>query len=270
MIIKNDIRPNKLLKSYISRYWSWESDDSRIYSLPLLAPGTGAELIFHYGDSFSVRNSNTVIPEAHLLSLRNRSIDLTESNNIGIFSVRFRAGMLRYFTNIPLGDLFDSFINIEDIWGIDGKVLQDKILNCDSFDKRVSITEDFLLTKLRNRFSENELIDFAVDKIYSLNGFNQLSDISEELNISTRHFQRIFKKHLGESPKSIFKKSRFEHTIKSLLITKESNYLDTALNYGYYDQSHFIKDMNQYLMKSPKDFFIEKNFMSHFYNNSIQ
>jgi len=53
--------------------------------------------------------------------------------------------------------------------------------------------------------------------------------------------------------------------LKPLLINKEKHYLSTALDKGYFDQMHFIKEFKYFMRCTPSGFLQEKNFMSHFY-----
>jgi AraC-like DNA-binding protein len=54
-----------------------------------------------------------------------------------------------------------------------------------------------------------------------------------------------------------------------LLLQRKRKYLDVALEHGYYDQSHFLKEFKNYVSEYPTSFLQEQNFMSHFYNEKL-
>ena len=116
-------------------------------------------------------------------------------------------------------------------------------------------------------YKRNEgLIDFALQRIYSRYDLIRVADVAEELGISRRHFQKMFNRSAGTSPKSFHRNARFQHTIKQLILDRQSDYLPYALSSGYYDQSHFIKDFQFFTGTTPTSFLQEDNFRSHFYN----
>ena len=54
--------------------------------------------------------------------------------------------------------------------------------------------------------------------------------------------------------------------MRHLLLARETDYLDAALERGYYDQAHFIREFEAFAKESPGRFLTPRNFMSHFYN----
>ena len=99
--------------------------------------------------------------------------------------------------------------------------------------------------------------------------YHALQEIIAKSELSPRHFQRRIHESLGMSPKSFCRLARFQHTIRDLLLRKETDYLGAAIDRGYYDQAHFIKDFKSFTQETPGTFLQKKNFMSHFYNTKL-
>lgn len=263
-----NLKPAPCLRQYISRYWVWEDE----ISLPRLLPGTGTELMFHYGQPLHGKKHTGeafTVPSCYIISPRQGYYNLEPRKSMGFFSVRFRAGAFRYFCSVPGSELINSFIDIKDIWGKQGQAFGQQVVEARNLEERISIIEKALIHFLDTYHRSEDWLDMAVKKVlYSYNAVN-IQAISRQLFISQRQLERKFKESVGITPKGFQRISRFEAVIKQLLLNRQPNYLTTALQNGYYDQSHFIKDFNAYVGEQPSTFLQNENFMSHFYNRTL-
>lgn len=166
-------------------------------------------------------------------------------------------------------DLIDAFIDISDLWGLKGMEFGEKVLAANTIDGRIKIIESFLMEFLLKYNKQEQWLDAAVKKAFY--EFNTLgcADVSCELSIGHRQLQRKFKEATGVNLKTFLRISRFESVIKELLLKKQKNYLSIALNQGFFDQAHFIKEFKSCVGEQPSAFLQDKNFMSHFYNTRM-
>jgi len=265
------IKPRRELQTYIERYWGWESaDDVR---LPTLLPGTGAELIFHYGAPFIVASSEDDaflrVSLAHLLCVRSRPYCLRACLPLGFLAVRFRAGAFRHFCRISLEELNDSTCGIGDIWGKAGQELAQRIGDAPTLQARIDYLESHLLECFSRYAQTNAYIDIALNQLYCHHNVVQIESLAKQMRMSRRHFERTFKNTVGVSPKLFQRLSRFQQTVRDLLLANETSYLPMALAHGYYDQSHFIKEFRALAQDTPSSFLQPATFLSHFYNKSM-
>lgn len=263
------VPPGNLLHPYVDRYWGWESVGKNEISLPKVLPGTGVELIFHYRDvSFrgEHRSQTLSTPMCHIAHLKTSPFQLYPNRNIGFLSVRFRCGAFRHFCPFPSSELMDTFASADEIWGQTGAELSQRIIEADNLQHRILLLEHYL-TCFLHRFKRAEArTDYAINRLYYSSSTTRPQDIAKELELSPRHFQRLIREALGMSPKKFCVMARFQQTIRELLLQKETDYLNIALEAGYYDQAHFINDFREFAKETPSAFLQKKNFMSHFYN----
>ncbi|MBB6498759.1 helix-turn-helix transcriptional regulator [Pedobacter cryoconitis] len=257
--------PSTELKPYIDRYWSWDNngEQNEVY-MPVIPPATGIELFIHHKDPFVIDHKGKLSPDVLFFSSLTSSAILP-SQNVGFVAVRFRAGMFRHFTDIPLAELNGHFINMQNIWGHQGKEVFEKISNCVPLSDKICILEKFLTNRLAMNNNINPLWDHVINELYKSEGDIVSARFSKYLNISYRHFRRKFIEQTGIAPKQFQQLSRFHATIKPLLLTGNKKYLTVALDNSYFDQNHFIKEFKQYMQVTPSVFLQEKNFRSHFY-----
>ncbi len=263
------IKPDRLLLPFVSRYWSWQGEGV----LPGAPSGTGAESMPHFnGASVSTRQSQEYVslPLYSMLLLPRRcQFELDTSSFVDFISVRFRAGALRHFCAIPIIELVDlNSLTAKEIWGEAGFELEMRLLEADSFLTRIEIIEYFLLQQLCIHQKKQQIwFDHIIGQLYyDAQNEEGLRSVIQQAGISHRYFQKVFKLNTGVSPKHFQCITRFEHTLRTLMLTQSKDYLPLALENGYYDQSHFIKDFKRFTCQTPLSFLQEENFRTHFYN----
>lgn len=74
--------------------------------------------------------------------------------------------------------------------------------------------------------------------------------IAEELAISTRQLERLFKKFLSSSPKAYFNRMRLERA-RNLLVQTELSVIEIAVATGFASPSHFCKLFRAHFGRSP-------------------
>ena len=254
------------LKPYIDRYWSWDSDgeaQKEIY-MPVIPPAAGLELFVHYQQPFSIATVGQLPPSVLVFSAE-KSSPILPADNVGFIAIRFRAAMFRHFTVIPLAEMNGHYIDMQTIWGQPGKAAFERVSNASSLPEKVCLLEQFLLTQLHRNNKHDAAWDAAIARLYKSRGETELMAFARQMNMSYRHFRRKFIEQTGVAPKQFQQLARFHATIKPLLLGSNKNYLAQALDNGYFDQTHFIKEFKRYLQVTPSAFLQQKNFMSHFY-----
>ncbi|MFT3784419.1 MAG: helix-turn-helix transcriptional regulator [Nibricoccus sp.] len=258
------------LRPFIDRIWSWESDSAA--PLPLLLPGTGAELIFQYRAPLAVKENNrlrVLKDRALIFCLRSRACQLVATGPIGFISARLRGEALRHFAAAPITQWIDGFTPMEIGVGSAMASLLPQLETAPGFAARASLLEASLARILSNRPPARSLMDRAVAQLYYEAGTVKVAAVADQLNMSARHFERLFRDATGLSPKRFQRVARFHHTMRRLLLTQTTDYLPTALENGFYDQAHFIHECRAFTDKTPNTLLSEERFLSHFYNQSL-
>lgn len=247
------ILPCEALRPYVDRYWLWDMADSGA-GLPVMLPGTGAELIF-------LRDSH-----ACLVCIRSQVFRFEGFRAGGLFSVRIRSGAVRHFCRIPLEDLFDRPVGLEDIWGVEGRMLEEAIWAAPDDTMRARLLDAWLMARLRENARSSPEVELAIWHLYYGHQTVRIDALAERLGMSRRHFERLFRQHLGMTPKSFQRTARFHLTVRDMLLSGSASSLEVALDHGYYDQSHFIRDFESFVGVSPLRFLTHSADRPHFYN----
>ena len=86
-------------------------------------------------------------------------------------------------------------------------------------------------------------------------GTSNLDDLSEQVYVSKRQLQRTFQDKLGCGPKAYSRMLRFRDAIHFMRQHPDSRMTDVAHDFGYADQSHFIREFKDFTGQNPRTFF---------------
>lgn len=97
--------------------------------------------------------------------------------------------------------------------------------------------------------NQSELSYSYLATILGAKGKISVQELAEQHALSIRHFQRKFKDYYGLSPKKFINLIRFKALYKACVL--QANKSLSFLDFGYYDQMHFIKDFRKQLGTTP-------------------
>lgn len=94
----------------------------------------------------------------------------------------------------------------------------------------------------------------AIRAIAATEGKQQIATIASLINVSPRHLQRCFKEAVGLSPKEYALVRRARHTLKRVAFDHgaEAGVARVAVEAGYADQAHLVRDVEQLLYGTPE------------------
>ena len=85
-------------------------------------------------------------------------------------------------------------------------------------------------------------IQRAITHLRQHHGNANLDWLADQTNLSIRHFRRLTLSLTGLSPKHLARILRFRRALHLKTIDPNSTWTSAALNAGYFDQAHFIRD----------------------------
>jgi AraC-like DNA-binding protein len=264
--------PSPELRPFIDRFWGWEADSSEAIRLPTLLPGTGAELYFHYGTPFHCESGNgatsTSLGQGHLLCIRRKPLALMPNADLGFIAVRFKIGMLHRFTPIPATELMDASPSVEELWGQTGADLLRHLSYGADQRERIALIQSFLIGKLRDD-SADLLIEQGLSQLYRRATELTVDALATQAGLGRRQLERRWRAFSGQTPNDMRCLSRFQHTVRQLMLNPSADTTDVALANGYYDQAHFIHDFRARVGSSPEKYLQLARGKTHFYNTPL-
>lgn len=249
--------PAPALLPYVKCYWSLEAPAAEQASRDRIFPDGCMELVFHYGDLFrkyTAGKAGVIQPRSFVHGQLTQFMELEATGSAGIFSVRFRPGGVRPFMAVGLHEITGAYASTADLWGNDGRVLEDRVLHaCDNL-RRVKVVEDFLLRRLA-RVAVPPKAAHAIRVIAETNGMMDMERLARVCGVSRRHLERVVMPVVGVSPKVLARVVRFQYMLSMLERGGAGNLTSLALEGGFYDQAHFVRDFKEFTGFSPGQYF---------------
>jgi AraC-like DNA-binding protein len=260
------------LIDFVKCYWTLESEKENTPKINTIVPDGTMKLIFHYGDTYKHHPNNKeciILPKCFLIGQLTRPYVVEPLGVTGSFVVRFHPNGFEPFTTIPIKEMENTAIPIDQLFGHEGRLIGSNILNAKSTEERILLIETFLLQRLKNKITIDNVVKSTVETILDTEGQFKVKDFSTKTKINRRQLSRKFSSAIGLSPKQLSKTIRIQATLKKLLTNEVSSLTDLAYQNEYYDQAHFIKDFKEFTGLTPKEFYGDDLKMSLIFDTKI-
>lgn len=256
-------QPHPDLESLVSCYWTLEVPDENDKERQLIIPDGCIEMAFILGDDikrYTTQDEFILQPRAMVLGQTIEPFFIEPTGYVNTFAIRFYPYGFANFVTTPIKNLANKETPIELLFGENtAKELEQKIIQATDSKQRIEIVENFLLEKLNDKTTVDNIVKRTVDALISSNGTESILTILKEDLSKRRQLERNFKKQIGVSPKQLGKVIRLQTALKMLLNKKTDTLTNIAYESEYFDQAHFIKDFKEFTGINPKDFLGNEN-----------
>ncbi|UFH46628.1 helix-turn-helix domain-containing protein [Flavobacterium galactosidilyticum] len=256
-------KPHSDLEALVKFYWTLEVPFDRNNQKQKIIPDGCIEMTFNLGDKIKRYTSETEFifnPNAMVMGQRTKSYFIEPVGNVDTIAICFYPHGFSNFVNLPLENLVDQETPIQDVFNeIQANVLEENIIKSTSTKERIGIIETFLLNKLNEEATIENIVKTTVDTLLTTNGNISINVILKDNLSKRRQLERHFKKQIGISPKQLGKVIRLQATLQMLVSKKSETLTDIAYENEYFDQNHFIKDFKEFVGITPKEFLGNEN-----------
>ncbi|MBT1711195.1 helix-turn-helix transcriptional regulator [Fulvivirgaceae bacterium PWU5] len=253
------------LKSLVKCYWTLEVSADSDAEKQRIVPDGCIEMAFILGDDikrFTSGDNFILQPRAMVLGQTTEPFYIQPTGYVNTFAVRFYPYGFANFVSTPLKNLANKETPIEDLFGeAHSKELAQKIIPARHAQQRIEIIEEFLLSKLNEKATLDNIVKTTVETLLSTNGSSSISAILKEDLSKRRQLERKFLKQIGISPKQLGKVIRLQAALKMLLSQQTETLTSIAYESEYYDQAHFIKDFKEFTGTNPRDFLEDRQLL---------
>jgi len=170
-----------------------------------------------------------------------------------IIGVKFNLGVLAKRLPCSIDKAFDSEFEAANIFKCDQQKLIKNTLNANSDEASVA----YLSQKLRDNVVQVDPLLIKVqtlaEQIKNNNDIDRVEMLAELSHTLIRSLQRMLKTYVGLSPKWLIRKYRLHHALE-MLESEQLSLTELAANLDYADQSHLIRDFNEFLNITPKQY----------------
>src|SRR5215475_2841182 len=232
--------PSAALDQYVEHYWVVEWD------LRGLAPERAETLPHPSVHMVFERDGGSLIWGA----ARAKFSRLLEDKG-GVFAVKFTPGGFYPFAGVPVSRFSDRTVSLHDVFGAEGDDLDRAVLAESEDLSRITVIEDFLRAR---RPEPDENVTRVTEIVYAVakdRGILKAQDLVDRYGVNKRTLQRLFARYVGVSPKWVMQRYRLHEAAGQLAAGASVSQATIALNLGYSDQAHFVRDFKAIVGVSP-------------------
>ncbi|HET6569110.1 MAG TPA: helix-turn-helix domain-containing protein [Rhodothermales bacterium] len=171
-----------------------------------------------------------------------------------VFAVKFRPGGFYPFVNVPVSRFRGGPRSLREVLGVDGRGLQEAILSCGDEARMVALAEGFVRERLPERDETVDVVAGIVGRIMEDRTITKVDDVTARMGVNKRWLQRVFSRYVGVSPKWVIRRYRLHEAADLLAEGGEVDWPQVALDLGYFDQAHFIKDFKGLVGVPPAEY----------------
>lgn len=181
--------------------------------------------------------------------LQARQVELLENHHY--FGVRFTPGVIPGFVNALAEELTEQELNLLEVTPLAQRFIEEVIktpllseqikvfnryLAADTLDKTADLTAAVIHTVLQHKG------DIRVQQLEQLSGY------------TTRTIHRQFTQDTGMTPKAFCRIIRCQAALHSINSEQDLSFSELAMELGFTDQSHFLRDFKKLVSTTPHDY----------------
>lgn len=257
--------PHTDLASLVRTYWwlSGEADPDGAAD-PALPDGS-PELIVNLGDPWeqiAPDGSRRTQPRAFLVGQILRPMAVRPTGRIALVAVRFEAHGAALVTEeiaaltdrwVPLAALCATSPGATSPRATTLLALPRQLADAAEMDAQTTVLDDALRALMASAPPVDSLVGDAVRTIRASQGAAEIDGLARSLGVSVRTLQRRFVAATGISPKLLARIVRFQRVFAAWR-EEPASLSRVALESGYYDQSHLVRDFRDFAGAPPAGF----------------
>jgi len=172
-----------------------------------------------------------------------------------IRAVKFRAGAARLlFRMRPIASFTDLIVPLETAFD-DARSIEEEVLAAPGDDEGLACIERWLSSHLDpSRLPQAELAAMIVERIAREPDLSTMARVALASGLSARPLQRLFREHVGASPKWVIRRLRLQEAALRLERGDVGSLAALAAELGYSDHGHFSRDFKAASGRSPAEF----------------
>jgi AraC-like DNA-binding protein len=231
--------PSSDLDQYVEHYWVVEWDlRGRAPERAETLPHPSVHMIFERGGRSRIRGPARA------------KFSVVLKGHGGVFAVKFTPGGFHPFARVSVSRFTDTVVSLRHVFGASGVDLGRAVLAERTSLSRINVVETFLRAC---RPTPDDNVRWVAEIVYTAakeRGIVKVDDLVDRFGLNKRRLQRLFARYVGASPKWVIQRYRL-HEAAEQLAADGADHAALALQLGYSDQAHFIRDFKAIVGVSP-------------------
>jgi len=166
--------------------------------------------------------------------------------------VYFRPAQASPFVHMPISELTDRIVGVDDVWRGEDAALPARLCELDE-TARIDRLEARLVERLAEHRRRAVALDMAslTDSVLRRGGAVTVAQLARAAGVSRQHLARVFHERVGVSPKTYCNLARFHSGLVYAGCGDRVDWAHAAAGLGYSDQSHMIAEFRRFSSLTP-------------------
>jgi AraC-like DNA-binding protein len=248
--------PRAELADFVEKLWLSESPPQphareRILpdgSMTLVVNLTDDEVRLHEPDGACTR-----LRGASVHGARAAPFVLDTARRSHVVGIHFKPGGAYPFFGVSAGELRGRHLALPDLWGAAADALRSELLEAHTDAERFATLERALVRRVAAAPPRRHAgMLAALRALASSAPPERIATLADRLGVSPRLLTRRFEDEVGLAPKRLSRILRFQRALGALASPARSpNLARVALDAGYFDHAHFVRDFRAFAGTSP-------------------
>ncbi|MEM6524280.1 MAG: helix-turn-helix domain-containing protein [Bacteroidota bacterium] len=264
-LIFEKIQPTEALSSIVKEYWHVENDESYDIVRQKIIPDGYTEIIMHYKDPYRINIEGIWKTQSKFL-LAGQITDhffIENTGCSGMYGIKFQPTGLNTLFNLWMDHHINKVNELQSVLGKKADIFIEGGYKMQDFQDLTDNIERYLINILSGS-RPNQKIEEAVSYVLAHAGLVKVSELTKLVGLSERQLERGFKRCIGLTPKRYIRIIRFAR-IFDRVKNNGNKWTEIALDSGFFDQSHFIKDFKEFTGEDPTEYLFEQKNMANFF-----
>ena len=223
-----------------------------------IVPDGRCELIVHAGDPFAeatARGRAQVQALAIFAGQVTRPLHLRATGTASVIGVRFHPAGARVFFGRSVREATDQRIPLDQMWLGAGTALARDVVALRSVAARVAFVQEFVAQRIALHLDQRDtLVESCVARIDAEPATVDIAAMAEDAGLGRRQLERRFADVVGVGPALLASIFRFRRVFDVMERDGSAPWTHAALEAGYFDQSHFIREFKRFVGCTPTEF----------------
>ena len=175
-----------------------------------------------------------------------------------VFGVKWKPGGFHPFYRSPVAALAGRALTLAAAFGEAGALVERQMVLLDETDsadeRKMDAAERFLLARLPPPDEQLAAVQRIVQTILHDRDVTRVDHLVERFGLHKRALQRLFGQYVGASPKWVIQRYRLHEALELVAAGTPVSWSRLALDLGYFDQAHFIRDFKALIGRPPSDY----------------
>jgi AraC-like DNA-binding protein len=207
-----------------------------------------------------VRDGSTIIrPKSIISGQYTQLINRHVTHEFMIIQAAFAPGALHKLTGIPFSEMRDSSLDLESLFPKESREVNAKLEEAQEYSEMIRIVDEFLCGLFLRKAKINARpVDQVIGALATGEAYRKIDWLAGQACLSVRQFERLSYDYVGVSPKVFTRIARFNATYIMRLKNPQFTWLRIAIECGYQDYQHLVRDYKEFSNVTPNMLFNEE------------